>query len=693
MVRNECVIKIVPGERYTPFSLAVRLQAKVILESSSFQKGRERYSLLMVREAFRLLQDNRGIVFAPAGGGRRFKVESRARDILDVCQYFADQHAPVHQDFPLPAGGVGYLGYEFCRHCDNIDLADQEDLLQLPEAVFLFGHVFVVFDHYTDKLYLIGLNYTEARINLEAELGALEAKILEFQDIAPDSASVGAALAKAEPVPTLSDSDSDYMERVEAIREEVIAGNLLQGVASRRLTLVSDLNPLDAYRRLRSNNPSPYLFFIDFGAFQLTGASPEVHVKVSDGKATLRPIAGTRRRGRDRTEDLALEAEMLADPKERAEHLMLVDLGRNDLGRVSKPGSVKVTEYMVVERYSHVMHMVSQVEGELMPGRTGLDAFRATFPAGTVTGAPKISAIEILSRIERFKRGHYAGAIGYIEPGGNLNTCIGIRTALKMGKHLVLQAGAGVVYDSTPERELEESREKLAAVAAAFGLKVEAWLDQPGDDDVTVSVGYSATGGSTNSTAARSRLEPRPERPHSPPWQEESGGNVKQIQNQIDSLVEEKEYSDQAGRLAETEREHPELADDTWGGEETWGDKDPLGELGDGHEIDEAVEQIVDGMGAADEPDPWAEADAEAERLSAANRPEPVLPEAPDPWAEADAEAAALSGNPGIPEGDDIIPLDWDFDPSAATGAAEIQDEIDNLINADRKKDADGGRG
>lgn len=662
MVRNECVIKIVPGERYTPFSLAVRLQARVILESSSFQKGRERYSVLMIREAFTLLQDQRGVVFRPAGGGRSFKVQSRARDILDVCQYFADQHGPVHQDFPFPAGGIGFLGFEFSRFCDNINFSEQEDSLGLPESAFLFGHVFVVFDHYTDKLYLIGLNYAEARINLEAELTALESKILDFQDIAPDKAGADAVLVSAVPVAAMSDSDSEYKERVEAVRDEVIAGNLLQGVASRRLTLHSDLNPLDAYRRLRSNNPSPYLFFIDFGPYQLIGASPEVHVKVKDGKAILRPIAGTRRRGASRAEDLSLEAEMLADPKERAEHLMLVDLGRNDLGRVSQPGSVKVTEYMVTERYSHVMHMVSQVEGTLIPGRTGLDAFRATFPAGTVSGAPKIRAIEVLSRIERFKRGYYAGAIGYIEPGGNLDTCIGIRTALKMGKYLVLQAGAGIVFDSTPERELEETREKLAAVAAAFGVKVEAWLDQPAEDDVQVSVGYSAAGGSTNSSAARSRLEPRPGRPSSPAWQTDSGGNVEQIQQQIDTLIDEKEYTDQASRLAEVEKESAGVVDDTWGGEESWGDKDPLGEL---HEAD-----------------PWADADAEAERLSQDNKPLASQPSIND-----------LPGHDGIPAGDDIIPLDWDFDPSTATGAHEIQDEIDNLINADRKKDTDGGRG
>jgi anthranilate synthase component 1 len=234
----------------------------------------------------------------------------------------------------------------------------------------------------------------------------------------------------------------------------------------------TELPALEAYRNLRSTNPSPYLFYLDYGEYQLFGSSPEVHVKVKDDRAIIRPIAGTRRRGKDRGEDELLERELLADEKERAEHLMLVDLARNDLGRVCKPGSVTLGEYMGIERYSHVMHIVSEATGVLREGITGADVIRATFPAGTVSGAPKIRAVEIIDRLEPIPRSFYAGLVGYVEPGGNLDSCITIRSGLKKDGMMVLQAGAGIVYDSVPEREYEETGEKLGALATALGVEV-----------------------------------------------------------------------------------------------------------------------------------------------------------------------------------------------------------------------------
>ena len=228
---------------------------------------------------------------------------------------------------------------------------------------------------------------------------------------------------------------------------------------------------IEAYRALRTGNPSPYMFYLDFGEFQLFGASPEVHVKVRDGTAAIRPLAGTRRRGADAAEDARREQELLSDPKERAEHLMLVDLARNDLGRVCAPGTVTVTQLMEVERYSHVMHIVSHVEGTLAPGRTGLDALRATFPAGTVSGAPKIRAIEVIDSLEPVRRGFYAGVVAHVESDGSLDSCISIRCALKQGDIVTLQAGAGVVYDSVPEKEFEETEAKLGALARALGME------------------------------------------------------------------------------------------------------------------------------------------------------------------------------------------------------------------------------
>jgi len=461
--RADTIIKILPGERFTPFALAKKLNAVAILESSSYQQGRERYSLLMIQEAFRLEQRGREILLIKRGGRRA--VRSAASDILDLQLYFANQHTLPHQDFPFPAGGIGYLSYEFAAYCDTIRFAAKEDPLGLPEAAFIFGHVFVVFDHYTDLLYLIGLNYDEDTVDLEAELAQAESRIndLDFNYLKEDTREYATSVAGEE------DGRSAFIRGVAEIKREIERGNLLQGVLSRRVVATTDMPGLEAYRRLRTGNPAPYLFYLSFGDYELLGSSPEMHVRVKDDHVTIRPIAGTRRRGGSRAEDAALAEELTADEKERAEHLMLVDLARNDLGRVCRPGSVQVESYMQVEYFSHVMHLVSQVTGCLANGRTGIDALRASFPAGTVSGAPKIRAIEVLDRLESVPRRFYAGVVGYVEPGGNLDTCITIRSALKIGDQLILQAGAGIVYDSTPEREFEETREKLAALTVTVG--------------------------------------------------------------------------------------------------------------------------------------------------------------------------------------------------------------------------------
>jgi anthranilate synthase component 1 len=467
MARTDTVIKILPGERFTPYTLARKLDAVAVLESSSFHKGRERYSLLMIREAFRLEQ--RGRELAIWTGKKRRMVKSDAKDILDVMLYFANQHSQPHQDFPFPAGGIGYLSYEFAAYCDTIRMTQKRDDLNLPDAAFLYGHVYVVFDHYTDLIYLIGLNYKEHEVDLDAEIAKIEKEItdLNFNYLQPEDAS------KTPAVSSSADDKEWYEQGVREIKSEIVKGNLLQAVLSRRVEIETDLPALEAYRRLRTANPAPYLFYLNFGEYELFGSSPEVHVKLKEDHVTIRPIAGTRRRGADRAEDLALEKELLADEKEQAEHLMLVDLARNDIGRVCVPGTVQVTASTVVERYSHVMHIVSQVEGTITEGKTGADLIRATFPAGTVSGAPKIRAIETLDRIERVPRRFYSGLVGYMEPGGGVDTCITLRTGLKMGEKMVLQAGAGIVYDSQPEREYVETQEKLAALVRAAGVEVD----------------------------------------------------------------------------------------------------------------------------------------------------------------------------------------------------------------------------
>lgn len=464
--RKDTIIKTLPGERFTPFALADKLGARVILESAAFTRGRSRYSILMVKEAFRILQKNDEIIIEEKG--RQRKIKNGGKDILDVLAYFSDQHEVPSSGIPFPSGGIGFLSYEFSRMCDTIRFQEKNDPLDLPDAIFLFGHVFIVFDHFSDMIYIAGLNYKEQEIDLEKAIDETIEKIndLNFNYLAPKDNHYKAEIIDPEK------GKQDYLEAVETIRDEIIKGNLLQAVPSRRLQVKTDLPALEAYRRLRSTNPSPYLFYIDFTDFQLFGSSPEVHLKINEGRALVRPIAGTRRRGKNSAEDKQLEEELLDDPKEGAEHLMLVDLGRNDLGRICRSGSVEVTEYKTIERYSHVMHIVSQVEGDLETGKSSADAIRASFPAGTVSGAPKIKAIETVSRIEKFPRRFYAGIIGIMEPGGNMDSCITIRSALKKDGYIYMQAGGGVVYDSTPEREYEETNEKLRALATALGVEV-----------------------------------------------------------------------------------------------------------------------------------------------------------------------------------------------------------------------------
>ena len=457
--------KTISAERFTPVTLARKLDARVLLESASFMKGRERYSILLVREAFCVRETSAGVFLVQDGTEAR--LPDPEQDILDVLRSFAAEHAGAAFDFPFPAGGIGFLSYEYASRFDTVRLQERPDVLGLPQAAFLFGHLFAVFDHYVDSVTLLGVNYDGYQIDLDAAIDSAMARIddMDFNFMSP-SRHRGEAEVVDEGDPPR------YMAGVREIREEIIAGNLLQGVLSRRLAVRTDLPALEAYRNLRHTNPSPYMFYLRYDGFELFGASPEVHVRCRQGRAILRPIAGTRRRGADRAEDAALAAELLSDEKELAEHLMLVDLGRNDLGRVCVPGSVEVTELNAIEHYSHVMHIVSQVEGNLFPDRDGIDALRATFPAGTVSGAPKIRAMEVIDRLEAAPRSFYAGVVGYVEPDGSLDTCIAIRCGLKKDGVMVLQAGAGVVFDSSPERELEETDEKLRALVRALGVRL-----------------------------------------------------------------------------------------------------------------------------------------------------------------------------------------------------------------------------
>jgi len=463
---QDSLLKIIHGERFTPFALCKKLNARVLLESAVFGSGKSRYSILLLKEAFSVFQ--KGDALFMLIDGKLHTVKSRAKDILDVLLYFANQHQGLEYHFPLPAGGIGYLAYEYARHFDDFTFTEKRDPIDIPDAYFLFGHTFLVFDHYNDQANILALNYHEHRIDLEKEVDEIEKRIhdLDFNylNCFPENFSC---------IPLVHDREKqEFFQGVDKIRKEIIKGNLLQGVLSRRLVLRTEIPALEAYRRLRSINPSPYMFYIDMKRFQLFGSSPELHVKFNGEKVTMRPIAGTRGRGKNRREDERFEKELLDDEKERAEHLMLVDLARNDMGRICEPGSVRTLEFMCIERYSHVMHIVSQVEGRLGKNINGIEAIRKTFPAGTVSGAPKIKAVEIIDSLEKEKRSFYAGIVTYVEPGGALDSCITIRSAVKIDDLLFLQAGAGVVYDSVPEKEYEETSSKLAALGKSLGVEV-----------------------------------------------------------------------------------------------------------------------------------------------------------------------------------------------------------------------------
>jgi anthranilate synthase component 1 len=371
-------------------------------------------------------------------------------------------------DLPRFHGGmVGYLSYEVARHFERLPCPDQ-DPQGLPESVLMLADTLLVFDHITHKIKVVShvhldgdvdTAYREATYKIDDLVGRLEQPIHSkaLKNAPPTRSEVSSNF-----------SPSEFEAIVSQAKEYIYAGDIIQAVLSQRLARPTDASPFAIYRALRSVNPSPYMYYLHLGDFYIVGASPELLVRVEDGIVSNHPIAGTRRRGKDTTEDLALEEELKKDEKERAEHIMLVDLGRNDIGRISEPGTVEVTQLMDLERYSHVMHLVSHVQGKLRAGLSQFDALRSCFPAGTVSGAPKIRAMEIIAELEREKRGPYAGAVGYFDFSGNLDTAITIRTVIIKNKIAYIQAGAGIVADSIPEREYQESLNKAQALLAAI---------------------------------------------------------------------------------------------------------------------------------------------------------------------------------------------------------------------------------
>jgi anthranilate synthase component 1 len=370
---------------------------------------------------------------------------------------------------PMSAGVFGYLGYDMVRRMERLPQA-KPDPIGVPEALLVRPTVMVVFDTARDEMAVVtpvrpvtGVGaraaYESAQARLDAVVAALEAP-LDHKPPEVDPALLAAPAAS-------NTSEAEYRQMVAKAKEYIVAGDAFQVVLSQRFTSRFELPAFSLYRALRRVNPSPYLCFLDFGGFQIVVSSPEILVRVRGGKVCIRPIAGTRPRGATAAEDEALAAELLADPKERAEHLMLLDLGRNDVGRVAKIGSVKVTDSFFVERYSHVMHIVSNVEGDLRDDLDVVAALSAGFPAGTVSGAPKVRAMEIIDELEKDKRGIYAGCIGYFGAGGEMDTCIVLRASVVKDGSMHVQAGAGVVYDSVPANEQAECVNKAQALFRA----------------------------------------------------------------------------------------------------------------------------------------------------------------------------------------------------------------------------------
>jgi len=364
-------------------------------------------------------------------------------------------------------GMVGYLSYEVARYFERLP-CPEPDPQGLPESILMLADTLLAFDHVTHKIKVVShahldgdadTAYQEATRKIDDLVNRLEQPMRSEipKHAPPDTSEVSSNVTRAE-----------FEAAVSQAKEYIYAGDIIQTVLSQRLARRTTVNPFATYRALRSINPSPYMYYLHLGDFYIVGASPELLVRVEDGIVSTHPIAGTRRRGKDAVEDMVLEEELRHDEKERAEHIMLVDLGRNDIGRISEPGTVEVTQLMDVERYSHVMHLVSHVQGRLRSGLSQFDALRSCFPAGTVSGAPKIRAMEIIAELEKEKRGPYAGAVGYFDFSGNLDTAITIRTIVIKDNVAYIQAGAGIVADSVPEREYRESLNKAQALLSAI---------------------------------------------------------------------------------------------------------------------------------------------------------------------------------------------------------------------------------
>jgi anthranilate synthase component 1 len=462
------VVKSVTADLLTPVSAFLAIAAKepyaFLLESVERGEQVGRYTFLGARPYMRVQSRDAEIVIER--GRRR---ERRPGNVFELLKELLREHHPANLPGlpPFSAGAVGYCAYDIVRKLENIGKHAKDDL-GLPDAELMFFDRLLAFDHVRHQIHIIAM----ADVRRESPRRAYDRAVQDIAGLEKKLARAPSFTLSTKPgKPKLNvhagTSRERFLKSVERAKEYIAAGDIFQVVLSQRVDFVPEVAPFDIYRALRTVNPSPYLYFLRMGDTHVLGSSPEMLVRVTGRKLEYRPIAGTHPRGRDQAEDERLEQAMLHDEKERAEHVMLVDLGRNDLGRVSEYGSVKVRDLMYVERYSHVMHLVSALEGKLRDGLDALDAFAACFPAGTLSGAPKVRAMQIIEELEPVRRGVYGGSVLYADFAGNLDSCIAIRTMLMKGKRAYLQAGAGIVADSDPATEFQETTNKAQALLRA----------------------------------------------------------------------------------------------------------------------------------------------------------------------------------------------------------------------------------
>ena len=474
------VYKEILGDLDTPVSAYFKIAAKskysFLLESVEGEEKIARFSFLAKDPELILESKNQTAKITRFVKGR---AKSETAQIIDTPLTFIRQIMSKYKFVELPGlprfcgGMVGYLGYDVVRFFERLPSTTQDDL-KLPDMNLMLAKEIIIFDHINHKIQIVSsvlVDSKDAPATLKRKYNQAIKKINTLiaelnQPLKLPKTKAGTSRAKLTVKSNFT--ESEFTKIVEDAKKDILHGEIIQVVLSQRFQVKIKTDPFNIYRSLRALNPSPYMYFLNLGQTKIVGASPELLIRCEQGVVETRPIAGTRPRGKNEREDAALAKALLADPKEKAEHIMLVDLGRNDLGRVSKEGTVQLSEFMNIEKYSHVMHIVSNVRGELRPDMDSLDVLQAGFPAGTVSGAPKIRAMEIIERLERQKRGPYAGCIGYFSFSGNLDTCITIRTIVVSTDTAYVQAGAGIVADSVPKSEYTETVNKAAAAIMAI---------------------------------------------------------------------------------------------------------------------------------------------------------------------------------------------------------------------------------